>query len=109
MLPTLLRPLGVPVSAQLQPVLVVRYRRDRFIAPTVDTRVSLDAQITVPRVHCGLLSAPNPRPLPTAVVELKGDTASLPPALGPLVALGGRKVSFSKYRACYDHAVHAGL
>lgn len=105
-LPSRLRPLGVPVSPLLQPVLVVRYRRDRFVTPETGTRVSLDAQITVPKVNHGLLAAANPSPLQTAVVEIKGADPDLPPVLRHLVDFGGRKASFSKYLACYDHVVN---
>ena len=101
-----LRAHGVPVSTPLRPVLIVRYRRDRFVVPAVAARISLDADIRVPKVGSGHVGAANPQPLRTAVIEVKGPRPELPPVLRPLVQLGGRKVSFSKYLACYDHAVH---
>ena len=105
-LPARLRPLGVPVSGLLQPLLVIRYRRDRFVSPMTPTRVSLDTDITVPKVNSGFLATANPTPLRTAVVEVKGAGSKLPRVLHHLFDIGGRKVAFSKYLACYDHAVH---
>jgi hypothetical protein len=106
-LPQCLRPQGVPVGSALRPVLLVRYTRDRFVDPVAGVRISLDANISVPSVNREVLPTPHPLPLATAVVEVKGKVTDLPAVLRYLIDLGGRRVSFSKYRACYDHTVIA--
>ena len=105
-IPLELRPVGIPVSSQLRPVLRIRYTRDRFVDRATGVRISLDTRITVPAVNRELVPSVNPLPLHTAVVEVKGQVTELPPILRNLTALGGRKTAFSKYRACYDHAVN---
>jgi hypothetical protein len=40
--------------------------------------------------------------LPFAVIETKGKLASLPPYLAPLMTMGLRPESFSKYLHCYQ-------
>ena len=102
-IPQELRPLGVPVPSQLRPVLRIRYTRDRFVDPLAGVRISLDAEISAPAVNRELLSVPNPLPLDTAVVEVKGQARELPTVIRSLTDLGGRKRSFCKYRACYEH------
>jgi hypothetical protein len=42
-------------------------------------------------------------PLHVAVVEAKGHFDRLPASLQTITALGGRRASFSKYWACYQH------
>ena len=102
-IPQELRPLGVPVPSQLRPVLRIRYTRGRFVDPLAGVRISLDADISAPAVNRKLLSVPNPLPLDTAVVEVKGQARELPTVIRHLTDLGGRKRSFCKYRACYEH------
>ena len=104
-IPQELRPAGVPVSSQLRPVLLIRYTRHRFMDPVAGVRISLDANISTPAVNRELLPPAIPLPLHFAVVEVKGRARRLPPVLRNLAGLGGRKTSFSKYRACYDHVV----
>ena len=103
-IPQKLRPAGVPVPSELCPILLIRYTRHRFIDPAAGVRISLDADISVPAVNQELLPRAAPVPLHTAVVEVKGQARELPPVIRSLADLGGRKTSFSKYRACYDHA-----
>ena len=103
-LPRLLRRSGVAIPETLVPVFVVRYRRRRWIVPGSGARVSLDTDITVPRVHRHL--APGRRtPLPAAVLEVKGATPRLPARLASVAVLGPRRSSFSKYLACWEHLI----
>ena len=44
--PLLLREQGVLHQGSWQPMMLIRYRRDRFIEPLTDSRVSLDADIS---------------------------------------------------------------
>ena len=105
-IPLKLWSMGVTVPSLLQPVLRIRYSRDRFVDHISGARISLDTDITIPSVNHELMTSPNPMALHTAVVEVKGLAKDLPPILKHLIVLGGRKTAFSKYRACYDHAVN---
>lgn len=100
-LPALLAEHGVGLTASARPVFVISYRRMRFVDPRTGTRIALDQGIHVPR-HA--LSCPGPgasTALPFAVIETKGRIDTLPPFLGPLVAMGLQPESFSKYLHCY--------
>ena len=79
-------------------MLSLRYRRRRF-ADVTGTRVSLDSEIAAVSVNHRYLVARNLGPLPVAVVEVKGLADVLPAHLRPLMALGLRKQSMSKYAA----------
>lgn len=104
-IPLRLREEGISVPSLIRPVLLVRYRRNRFIETLTNLRVCLDSNISAPIVNREVLLAPNPIQLSTAVVEVKGNVVGLPQMLRNLIDLGGRKTSFSKYFACYDHTV----
>src|SRR5262245_6231457 len=95
-LPLLLRDQGVLGQDAWQPMILLRYRRDRFIEPLTQSRISLDAEIAAVRVNPRFLSVTNWSPLATAVLEVKGSADELPAVLRPLLALGGRKSAFSK-------------
>ncbi|HUP38602.1 MAG TPA: VTC domain-containing protein [Vicinamibacterales bacterium] len=101
--PLLLRDHGVLGHESWQPVLLLRYRRDRFIEPLTRSRVSLDADICGAAANARFLSAPNLSPLATAVLEVKGSSEELSAPMRPLLALGMRKGSFSKFLAVYAH------
>jgi hypothetical protein len=101
-LPALLATRGVGVCASTRPVFVVSYRRRRFIDPMTGVRIALDQDIHASR-HA--LSCPGPAGSPMlslAVIETKGNLANLPPYLAPLMAMGLRPDSFSKYLHCYQ-------
>jgi hypothetical protein len=107
--PLLLREQGVLHQASWQPMMLIRYRRDRFIEPLTDSRVSLDADISGAAANPRFLSAPNLSPLATAVLEVKGDGDELPAALRPLLALGMHKRSFSKFLVVHAHMTRGVL
>ena len=90
---------GILLGADWQPMLALRYRRRRFLEPTTRTRVSLDSEITTVAVNHRHVFARDLGPLPVAVLEVKGQTDTLPGPLRPLIALGVRKQSMSKYAA----------
>ena len=87
-LPLLLRDQGVLGQDAWQPMMLLRYRRDRFIEPLTQSRVSLDAEIAAVRVNPRFLSVADRSPLATAVLEVKGGADELPAVLRPLLALG---------------------
>jgi hypothetical protein len=101
-LPVLLATRGVGLCASARPVFVISYRRMRFIDPMTGVRIALDQDIHASR-HA--LSCPGPAGSPMlsfAVIETKGNLASLPPYLAPLMTMGLRPESFSKYLHCYQ-------
>jgi hypothetical protein len=104
-LPRLLRPLGIVMPDDYRPVLLVGYKRYRFMEPHTGLRASLDSDIHVPAVSRTAGLTPNPIPLPVTVFEFKGPRDHLPESLRGLTTMGFRKASFSKYAACYDHAL----
>ena len=107
--PLLLREQGVLHQGSWQPMMLIRYRRDRFIEPFTDSRVSLDADISGSAANPRFLSAPDRSPLATAVLEVKGGGDELPAALRPLLALGLQKRSFSKFLVVHAHMTRSRL
>ena len=108
-IPLLLREHGILGQESWQPMLRLRYRRDRFIEPLTHSRVSLDAEIAGSAANPRFLSAPDLSPLATAVLEVKGGGDRLPVSLRPLLALGMHKRSFSKFLVVYAHMTRGVL
>ena len=102
-LPLSLRENGIDLRDSWHPILLLRYRRDRFIEPISRSRVSLDADIAATAVNPRYVSAADYSPLGSAVLEVKGPADELPLALRGLLHLGARKCSFSKYLAVHSH------
>jgi hypothetical protein len=107
--PLLLRDQGILHQESWQPVMLIRYRRDRFLEPLTQSRVSLDADISAAGASPRFLSAPDRSPLATAVLEVKGSSDELPAALRPLLALGMHKRSFSKFLVVHAHMTRTVL
>jgi len=107
--PLLLREHGILGQESWQPLLLLRYRRDRFIEPLSHSRVSLDADICGAAANPRFLPAPDLSPMATAVLEVKGAGDRLPVSLRPLLALGLHKRSFSKFLVVYAHMTRAVL
>lgn len=104
-IPALLADAGEAVPAGLRPALHLTYRRERFVEPASGLRISLDSDIATRRIADWAAAAPGIRRIPgnrrsPVLVELKGESRDLPPALAALAALGGRRESFSKYSFC---------
>lgn len=92
---------GLPLD--LAPVMRLAYARYRF-ADTGGGRVTFDTDIAVEAVNPARLHAPARHgSLPCSVFEYKGHGPDLPLHLAPVTRLGGRRSSFSKYLACYEH------
>ena len=96
-LPGRLADKGIMLGGDWQPMLLLRYRRRRFVDPLTGTRLSLDSDIAAVSVNHRHLFTRNLGPLPIAVVECKGLADVLPGHLRPLISLGLRKQSLSKY------------
>lgn len=108
--PLLLREHGILGQDSWQPMMLIRYRRDRFIEPLTQSRVSLDADIAASAANRRFLAATDRSPLATAVLEVKGRSEELPAALRPLLSLGMHKRSFSKFLTIYAHMTrHSGV
>ena len=107
--PLLLRDHGVLGVDAWQPMMLVRYRRDRFIEPFTQSRVSLDADISAAAVNARFASIADLSPIATAVLEVKGRCDELPAVLRPLLALGMHKRSFSKFLVLYAHMTRRPL
>ena len=107
--PLLLREHGILHQESWGPIMLIRYRRDRFIEPLTRSRVSLDGDICAAAVNPRFVSAPDLSPVTTAVLEVKGDGDDLPAALRPLLALGMHKRSFSKFLVVHAHTTRAVL
>jgi hypothetical protein len=104
-LPLLLREQGVLVQDLWQPLLQLRYRRDRFLEPISRTRVTLDAEIAAVAFNRRFLPTGDDSPLGVGILEVKGRADELPLALQGMLQLGARKCSFSKLLAVYTHAI----
>jgi hypothetical protein len=108
-MPLLLRQHGVLGQESWQPVMLIRYRRDRFVDSSTRARVSLDAEICALSIHRRYVPRIDPSPLATAVLELKGAAEQLPATLRSLLPLGLRKSSFSKLLMLYAHVTRQQL
>ncbi|MEO7795712.1 MAG: VTC domain-containing protein [Thermoanaerobaculia bacterium] len=104
-LPRWLVGVGEAVPAGLAPAVHLAYRRERFVEPASGLRISLDSEIEVVRIADWAAGLPGIRRVEGGLrspylVEIKGASRDLPPALAALAALGGRRESFSKYSFC---------
>jgi hypothetical protein len=99
-LPERLRALNPSLPFPLRAVLVVAYRRLRFVEPTSGLRISVDFDIAAPRVNCQAARRSGTFRLRQAVLEVKGEAGELPDALKPITEMGLRRGSFSKYESC---------
>lgn len=95
----LIRPLGIAVPSRLMPALLLRYERHRFVDPFSGSRISVDTDVEGVTGNPRLLGHTFRVRLPQAVVEAKGADETLPRILDPLIRLGARRESFSKYAA----------
>ena len=103
-IPEVLRRSGVKASQPLQPLITVSYERHRFIDPGSGVRVALDRGIRTLAVNPRLANAKACRPLPVAVLEIKGKSRHLPASLRSATRLGCRRQSFSKLISCFEAA-----
>ncbi len=101
-IPQLLKSHGVHLQRSYFPVYHIAYKRFRFLEPLHGGRICFDKDIRVPQVNYMAVARQYPLALQTAVFEYKGESAELPCSLLPLMKLGFRKASFSKYGACFQ-------
>ena len=96
-LPARLSDVGIVLRSDWQPMLALQYRRRRFVDPATGFRLSLDSDIAATRVNHRFLFMRHLGPLPVGVLEVKGHADELPAHLRPLLHMGLRKQSLSKY------------
>ncbi len=108
-IPQTLQKSGISLRQPLLPLIVVRYRRLRYVEPFSGVRVSLDTAITGGGVNPMFVASRVTRNLSLAVLEVKGKSTSLPPSLRWLLNFGCRRDSFSKYNACFEAATWVEL
>lgn len=101
-IPALLTANGVMLGNRYFPVYQISYKRVRFQEPLTKTTVCFDYDICASRTNALMLPHSRPFVLPTAVLEIKGALDEMPALLKPLVEMGCKKESFSKYYACYE-------
>jgi hypothetical protein len=94
-------------GAGLEPALLVRYDRRRFVDPASGSRLSLDCGIHAAAIRAGQPTGRLGRPASLAVVEVKNRDGRLPAALAAALGPAVRRISFSKYERCLRAA--AGL
>jgi hypothetical protein len=97
------------LPAALTPVLGLRYTRHRFDAAVHTGRITIDEGIAVDRVNRARIHGRVPGAFPHAVFEFKGRQPDPPAVLAPVVRFGGRRGSYSKYLACYQHVTRVTL
>ena len=103
-LPKRLRARGLAVDPTLVPTILIRYERERWVDLAGHARVSLDTNISCPAASPGVFAPVVPGALRIAIVEAKGHFAEIPATLYTITSLGGRRTSFSRYWACYQHS-----
>jgi hypothetical protein len=84
----------------LEPALVVRYDRRRFVDPASGSRLSLDSGIHAAAIRSGHPAGRLGRAARVAVVEVKNRDGRLPVLLAAALGPSVRQVSFSKYERC---------
>lgn len=98
---------GFRFSAPLFPAICIGYRRRRYVEPATGTRICLDQDICAVRIHASLGPVVRGRPIEEGVFEVKGAAERLPETLLPMIALGVRRQSFSKYQQCMGQRMPA--
>ncbi len=96
---------GFRFGGPLFPVACLEYRRRRYVEAATGTRICLDHDIRPVRVHGQWGRAAHGLPISEGVFEVKGATERLPATLHPLIALGCRRQSFSKFQQCMDQRI----
>ena len=91
---------GFRFAGPLRPAICLAYRRRRYLEAATGTRICLDHDICPVRIHAGLGGLVRGQPLSEGVFEVEGAAERLPETLAPLIRLGCRRQSFSKFQRC---------
>ncbi len=98
----LLRAEGELFGESLFPTIQITYKRWRFVEPVSGARICVDCDISAPKANTLFFAQPPSLFLENGVFEIKGPFDELPRALTPVLGLGCRKESFSKYKTCFE-------
>ena len=91
---------GYRFPEPLRPVVCIAYRRRRYLEGSAGIRICLDQDIAAVQTHPALGAAGRRPPIADGVFEVKGTAERLPETLAPLIRLGCRRQSFSKFQRC---------
>jgi len=91
-----------PSSDQHHPILLIKYKRHRFVEPLSGMRLCLDSEIRVSDVNSRILKKSRPVTTNKAVLEIKGSHYTWPKSLRNLQSFPLRAGAFSKYAFCVD-------
>ena len=97
--------MGFLPSFLLRPMVIIAYRRHRFVDYQSSSRISLDTEIRCPMVNPHTIPCPGSFKLAEAVLEVKGEIEHLPRSLYPLSSFLFKN-AFSKYARCVERALH---
>ncbi len=100
-LPSHLASRGFALPVPMLPIMLIAYRRLRFLDWQSGTRINLDSEIRVRRSNPQMIPAGRSVTVATPVIEFKGSNDRLPAGFEPLLGFGARRASFSKYMMCY--------
>ena len=92
------------VGSSRRPTCWVSYSRTRLWGPDGATRLAVDRDLRVEWVARWIPSHWLGATPPVFVVEVKGDTAAVHPALSTLILRHAQKRALSKYALCLDYA-----
>ena len=93
---------GFRFGGPLRPAICLAYRRRRWLESATGARVCLDQDVAPVRIHGAWGVVARGQPLADGVFEVKGTAERLPASLQPLIALGCRRESFSKFQRCME-------
>lgn len=89
---------------ELEPALLVRYERRRFVDPASGSRLCLDRAIHAAAIRAGGPVGRLGVRSPAAVLELKNRDGRAPAGLAAALGPALRRISFSKYERCFAAA-----
>ncbi len=84
------------------PMIVIRYRRARYLDPEAGSRISLDFDLRVTAVNRTFFPFRPILRLGRGVLEVKSESGRLPRAMWPMRSRVARRDAFSKYEAAWD-------
>lgn len=89
--------LGWALRERVEPIIVIKYTRERYWDAVTGLRLSLDHTLRLTKTSPKLISRTLPFHSEMAVMEIKGNVDEWPDSLRGLIPFGLRRQSFSKY------------
>lgn len=100
---------GLPIAGTLEPMLAIRYRRQRFVCPATGAKINLDSEIRSPRSNPDIFPGCLPLESGRIVCEVKAGVVREGPWAEGLLRLGFRLQSFSKYGLFMETHLHGSI